>query len=84
MAINEQHQEAQKVSDERLAPMRAWAASNRGSILQITEWLQERTGTTLSRQTVGRWLNTDPDKRQEPKHGFGLLLEQAYEALNTK
>lgn len=72
---------AKQVGDLRLAPIRAWAQANRGSVQRITTWLQDNTGEAITRQTVGRWLTADPEKRQQPQFGWGLMLEEAYAAL---
>lgn len=62
--------------------MRSWAAANHGTYTSVAYWLQERTGEKVTRQTVGRWLATDPERRQTPHYGWGLLLEEAYAALS--
>jgi len=77
-------QSARDVGDSRLAPIRLWVQANRGMVLKITAWLQERSGESITRQTVGRWLATDLDKRQMPSYGWGLLLEEAYKALASE
>ena len=73
---------AAEVGDARLAPIRGWASANHGTITRVTEWLKQRTGEDITRQTVGRWLTADPEKRQQPRYGWGLLLEEAYAALS--
>jgi len=73
---------AGQIADLRLAPMRSWASANHGSIVKVAKWLQERTGENVTRQTVGRWLSTDSDRRQCPSYGWGLLLEEAYATLS--
>lgn len=70
-----------EVGDAKLAPIRAWAQANHGTINRIAVWLQEKTGESITRQTVGRWLASEPEKRQMPSYGWGILLEDAYEAL---
>ena len=74
-------QVARETGDLRLAPIRHWAQANHGAVQKITKWLREKTGDTITRQTVGRWLASDPGKRQMPSYGWGLLLEDAYEDL---
>lgn len=74
-------QSAKDVGDARLAPIRLWAQANHGTVQRITTWLQDRTGEKITRQTVGRWLAVDRDKRQMPAYGWGLLLEEAYADL---
>lgn len=72
---------AETIADTRMAPIRNWAAANHGSITRMTRWLTERTGQEVHRQTVSRWLQVDPEKRQIPHYGWGLLLEEGYAAL---
>ena len=80
-ATKRKQQSAREVGDERLAPIRRWAQANHGAVQKITVWLQDATGEKITRQTVGRWLSSDPEKRQMPAYGWGLLLEEAYKAL---
>lgn len=49
-------------------------ARERGRIQAIADLMTERTGDSVTRQMVSRWLNPDPDKRQQPSLGNGLLL----------
>ena len=72
---------SREVGDEKLAPIRAWAQANHRTINKIASWLQDKTDEKITRQTVGRWLASDPNKRQMPAYGWGILLEEAYEAL---
>ena len=74
-------QTAREVGDAKLAPIRAWAQANHGTINKIATWMQANTGESITRQTVGRWLASDPKKRQMPAYGWGILLEDAYEDL---
>jgi hypothetical protein len=41
---------------------------------RIAERLEAVTGQTFARQQVARWLNPDPEKREIPNLGAGLLL----------
>lgn len=66
-----------KVAEERLTPIRLWAHANHGAVKRLSDRLSKLTGKAVMRQTVGRWLHKDPDARQQPSYGFGILLEQA-------
>lgn len=69
------------LAEQKLAPIRLWAHSERGAINRLTEKLKELSGEDITRQTVSRWLAKDPAKRQQPSYGWGLHLEAAYTAL---
>ena len=70
-----------QAAEERLAPIRAWAHANHGTVKTIADQLSSKTGSDVMRQTVGRWLHKDPIKRQQPSYGFGLLLEECVREL---
>ena len=72
---------AAQLADERLAPIRLWAHSERGAIKRLTEQLQLQSDEGITRQTVTRWMHKDPEKRQQPSYGWGLHLEEAYRKL---
>ena len=71
-------------AEQRLAPIRAWAHANHGMVKTIADRLSTLTGKPVMRQTVGRWLHKDPDKRQQPSYGFGLLLEDVVRDLQEE
>jgi len=74
---------AANMADDRLAPIRLWAHSERGAIKAVHEKLQAISGENITRQAVCRWLHRDPAKRQQPSYGWGLHLETAYKILGT-
>lgn len=70
------------LSKARLAPIAAWASRNHGSIVRLCDKMLElgNEADGVNRHMVGRWLKDGEDAVQ-PTYGYGLLLEQAYEAL---
>jgi len=70
-----------KAADEFLAPVRAWVRGNHGALTTIADAISKLAKGEIHRQTVGRWLHADPEKRNQPTLGAGLLLVKAYEVL---
>lgn len=56
-------------------------ARERGRIQAIADLLSEKTGESITRQMVSRWLHPEPEKRQQPSLGYGLLLLWAVKHL---
>ena len=48
----------------------------RGVITEVAKQLKRRTGRKVRLQTVAAWLHEDPERRQQPRFGVGLLLVQ--------
>jgi hypothetical protein len=70
---------AKTISNERLAPVVAWARGGRGRISRLVAAVQEITGEkTVNRHMVSRWLAEDPEASIQPSHGYGIAIEQAY------
>jgi len=70
-----------QMSDAFLQPIAETAASLRGSKKQLAAMLSERTGESVPRERVERWLKKDPSKRQQPLLGSGLLLKEEFDKL---
>jgi hypothetical protein len=72
-------QSAKEISTARLAPIAAWAKAdaNRGAINALTERVAQLSGGDVTRHMISRWLNG----QVQPTHGYGILLETAYEQL---
>lgn len=70
-----------KAADEFLAPVRAWVRGNHGALTRLAAKISEIADGEIHRQTLGRWLHSDPDKRNQPTLGAGLLLARAYEEI---
>ena len=66
-----------KFAEEHLEPIRAFVHGNHGRLTQLTNRMREKTSTPITRQAVSRWLHQDPKKRQEPKLGIALIMEEA-------
>lgn len=69
------------IADDHLEPIRAWVHANHGSMTRLTEKMKTLTSSKITRQAISRWMNRDPESRQEPKLGIGILLERAYQQL---
>jgi hypothetical protein len=50
-----------------------------GSRIRLAELLSEEAGRPVSRHLVVRWLHNDPEKRQQPHLGIGLLLRKVFD-----
>jgi hypothetical protein len=61
-------------SADALGPLIRYAATNRGALAQIAEELSRRTRKKQFAANVGTWLDSDPNKRAEPRLGLGLFL----------
>lgn len=72
------------LADTFLAPIRAWATSNRGAFRQLAEKMTTLAGKEIDRTMVGRWLSDREERHQHPSLGYGLLLAEAYRQLATK
>jgi len=67
-----------------LKPLIDFAQKNRGTIITLADILSRRTGQTIFRQSVEKWLHPDAKKRMEPKLGIGLLLlEEGARVIET-
>jgi len=70
---------AKTISNERLAPVIAWARGGRGRIQRMVMAVRAITGEpNVNRHMVARWLAEKPEARIQPSHGYGLALEQAF------
>lgn len=45
-----------------------------GNITKVADTMTAISGESVTRQMVGRWLNGDPAKRQQPSFGTAILL----------
>lgn len=70
-----------ELSDTQLAPLVAWAHSNRGAIGRIAEAMAKKSGNAVNRHMVGRWLSPEPEKRIQPTHGYALLMAEVVAEL---
>lgn len=70
-----------KLAEDHLEPIRAFVHSRHGMLTKLTQEMQRLTDTPITRQVVSRWLHTEPEKRQEPKLGAFLVMEQALKNL---
>ena len=70
-----------KAADEFLAPVRAWVRGEHGALTKLADKISELADGKIHRQTVGRWLHSKPEERNQPTLGAGLLLVRAYEEL---
>lgn len=70
-----------QAADDFLAPVRAWVRGKHGALTKLAAKLSELAEGDIHRQTVGRWLHSDPNMRNQPNLGAGLLLVKAYEEL---
>jgi hypothetical protein len=73
-----------ELSDTQLAPLVAWAHSNRGAIGRIAERMAKKSGQAVNRHMVGRWLAQEPDKRIQPSHGYALLMADVVAELQDE
>ena len=73
-----------KAADEFLAPVRAWVRGNHGALTKLADKISDLAGGEIHRQTLGRWLHADPEKRNQPTLGAGLLLVRAFEAVSSE
>lgn len=73
-----------EMSDTQLAPLVAWAHSNRGAIGRIAERMAKKSGNAVNRHMVGRWLAPDPEKRIQPTHGYALLMAEVVAELQDE
>jgi hypothetical protein len=64
---------ADDAATQALTPAIEWAKGY-GRMSAIAQALTEATGSNVSRQMVGRWLNDDPKKRMQTNLGMGLIL----------
>jgi hypothetical protein len=71
-------------SDVFLQPIAEAAGALRGSKKQLAAALSKRTGESVPRERVERWLKKDPAKRQQPLLGSGLLLLEEFNKLFAK
>lgn len=69
---------AKQRADAFLEPIVKAALARRGMKKQLAEALRKRTGEPVPRERVERWLKTDPEKRQQPLLGSGLLLLEEF------
>lgn len=60
-------------ANQALIPAFEYAATG-GKHSSIADAMTRLTGQPVNRQMVGRWLNTDPEKREQPRLGYGLTL----------
>ena len=70
-------------AEDHLEPIRAFVHGNHGRLTQLTNRMREKTSTPITRQAVSRWLHQDPAKRQEPKLGIAIIMEEAARELQT-
>lgn len=68
-------------SDAFLEPIVKGCLARRGMKKQLAAALSKRTGEPVPRERVERWLKTDPEKRQQPLLGSGLLLMEEFAAV---
>lgn len=73
-----------EMSDEQLEPLVVWAHSCRGAIGKIAELMAKRSGQSVNRHMVGRWLAEDPEKRIQPSHGYALLMAEVVADLQNE
>jgi hypothetical protein len=64
-----------------LEPIRAFVHSRFGMLTRLTEEMNNRTSTPVTRQAVSKWLHQDAGKRQEPKLGIALVMIEACQAI---
>ena len=72
------------MAEDHLEPIRAFVHARHGMLTKLTEAMNARTSTPITRQAVSRWLHPEPSKRQEPKLGVFLVMEQAVKDLQTE
>lgn len=68
-------------SDAFLEPIVKGCLARRGMKKQLAAALSKRTGEPVPRERVERWLKTDPEKRQQPLLGSGLMLKEEFDRL---
>lgn len=73
-----------ELSDTQLAPLVAWAHSNRGAIGRIADRMAAKSGNAVNRHMVGRWLSPEPEKRIQPSHGYALLMADVVAELQDE
>lgn len=71
---------ATQASDHALADAVEYAKGY-GNVTAIAEKMSQITGENVTRQMVGRWLNEDPEKRQQPSFGNAILILIAVDIL---
>lgn len=54
-----------------------------GGKKRLAERLSELTGQLIRRERVEEWLRPDPSRRIQPRLGIGLLMREAWEAMNN-
>lgn len=72
-----------RISDRALARAVEYGEGY-GNITAIASRMSAITGEPVTRQMVGRWLNKDPERRQQPSFGNALLLLFVIEQLNQE
>ncbi len=65
------------IAEMHLEPIRAFVHSRFGMLTKLTEEMNRRTSTTVTRQAVSKWLHQDAGKRQEPRLGIALVMIEA-------
>lgn len=70
---------SEQITIQELAPVRAWARGNTGSIQRLAEEVQRITGEDANRHMIGRWIREE--KPVQPRFGYGIALLRAYENL---
>lgn len=74
-----------ELSDRQMAPLVVWAHSQkRGTIQRIADEMARRCTSPVNRNMVGKWLNIDADKRQQPSHGYALLMAEVIADLQEE
>lgn len=59
-------------------------AKQRGFVTRLIKQLEAVTGKQWHRQHVEMWLNSDEEKRTEPRFGAGLLMLSEARKLNER
>lgn len=64
---------AVEAANQALQPALTYAAPG-GKHSAIAASMALLTGQKVTRQMVGRWLSPDPEKREQPRLGYGIML----------
>ena len=63
-----------KIANKALEPLIKFRKNRPGTVAQIAQTLNKRTGQNWQVNKILIWLHPDPAKRRQPTFGAGLLL----------
>jgi hypothetical protein len=63
-----------RIWDKEVEPIIRFCEQHRGTVVKIQAAFEKAAKRKVNRQIVERWLHSDPDRRNEPLYGNGVLL----------